>query len=120
MTSHYHVKTNTCGYLNDNEVFCVNTPKLASQAAVREIRALAGIVSEGCDRDGCRVCGWCRADRRIRASATPGMAGPMLRIETALDGAAARVFDVPAGPDLIVWMEQLDNNRADCLWAVDA
>lgn len=121
ITGHYHVKTNTGGYLNDNEVFCVNTPGLASQTVIREINALAGIVSEGCDRDGCRICGWCRAYRRIkREPAVPKVAGSLLRIDTALDGATARVFDVPAGPDLIVWMEQLESNRAGCLWALDA
>ena len=121
MSAHYHVNTSTGGYLNDTEVYCVNTLELASTAMIREINALAGIVHEGCDRDGCRVCGWCRAFRQIqRESAFPKVSGPVYRIETATRGVAVRGFDAPVGPELVVWMEQLDADRTDCDNAIDA
>lgn len=113
--AHFHVKSNTNRYLPDDEVHCVASLWDAARAFVSDAKTLAVLLAEGCDRGGCNTCGWCRTYDELMARIIDTEAvRAAVRAETAMFGVSPWVFSAPVGPDLIVWVEQVDGITQSC------
>lgn len=116
MTGHYHIGSNTPGYLPESDIYCVDNMAMAGDALNGEIAKLAEDIREGCDRDGCGYCPWCLASARIAAN-TGGDAPVLFALEIDADpyGNAYRTFDVPCNPHgVAVWVQTIPSDRTIC------
>ena len=113
--THYHVKSSTGRYLPDNEVHCVGSLWDAAQAFVEDTKTLAVLLAEGCDRGGCNICGWCRTYNELMSRVTnTEIVRAMVHAETAMFGVSPWVFSAAVGPDLLLWVEQVDGVTREC------
>lgn len=112
--AHYHVKSNTGNTIKDQYPHCVDTADLAVVALIQDLSGLALTLFDGCDREGCDHCGWCRSARQAQSLTGVAFA---TRIDTDLQGASGLVVDNPAaGPEgaYALWMERVPGQRGTC------
>lgn len=112
--AHIHIVANVPGFLPENDTYCVDSHEDAAKAVMAEVVNLGLDTAEGCDRDGCNICAWCRKSNAILHA----VQGETLRRVTALElkmfGSSSWNFDVPCSPGYVVEAVVLDSDRTAC------
>lgn len=111
--THIHVSSNVPGYSPENDVYCVDSSLDAARCVRAEVVQLGEFVLDGCDRNGCRICVWCRAGTAILADNTAQFES---RVANELyDGIWAAIYKVPCSLGQSIWAVTVDTDRSTCL-----
>lgn len=120
MMSHYHVTTNAPGFIASADTYCVFDSEDVIDVLRTEITSLGLDTLEGCDRDGCGHCAWCRSGKHIMARVSDRT--KLQRwVETALEGGSnlTLAFSVPCAPKYVIEVKAVSANRPDCKHNLD-
>lgn len=111
--SHYHVTTHTDQARKDDEIYCVADRRMAAATLIGEVNETALWLMEGCDRDGCGVCGWCRTGRAALTQGSP-VDAVAASIATAITGGYGVLILAPNDRVLSLQMAQIATPRGEC------
>lgn len=112
--SHFHVTANVPGFKPEDDTYCLDSVDDAAKAMKVEITNLGLDTGEGCDRDGCNVCGWCRKGNTILRSTTGETMSRIVRLELAMFGESSWAFDVPCAPEYTFRAVSVAGDRSEC------
>jgi len=112
--SHIHVVANVPGFLPESDIYCVDSMDDAASAVKEELQKLGLDTQEGCDRDGCNICGWCRKGNAILATAQADTTSRLVRLELAMFGVSAWNVEVPCSPGYVIEAVNAEGSRAKC------
>lgn len=112
--AHFHVTGNVPGFLPENDTYCVDNSADAAKAIKAEVMNLGLDTAEGCDRDGCNVCGWCRKSNAILARTQGDQMELIAKLELDLFGSSSWSFDVPCSPGYTLEATSATPDRSSC------
>lgn len=112
--SHIHVVANVPGFLPESDIYCVESADDAASAVKEELQKLGLDTQEGCDRDGCNVCGWCRKGNAILAKAQAETMGRLVKQELSMFGSSSWNVEVPCSPGYVIEAINIPGARTAC------